>query len=336
MIQLDGSLGEGGGQILRTALALSALTGQAFTLDKIRAGRPKPGLMRQHLACVETAAALCGAKTDGAELRSSRLVFQPGKLVGGTHRCAIGSAGSVTLVAQTILPILSSLPEAADITIEGGTHVPFAPVSHFTDRTLLPLLRQLGVKVEATWPALGFMPAGGGSLRLVSQPSKWRQPRGWERAGTSERLLFVLHQGLEADIVKRSIGALREAFGEDASEVLTIVAPAPSPGLCLMVEERFANHSQLFTALGQKNVPVKDVVDDVVKPWRRWRETQTFACPYLADQLLLPLAIAGGGEFTALGWTPHAQTQADLIPLFLPRRIKADRQADRTWKVVVS
>ena len=146
----------------------------------------------------------------------------------------------------------------------------------------------------------------------------------------------MLHHGLDVELIKRSAEALREALGEGAPEVDTIVAPAPSPGLCLMVEERFATHSQIFAALGQKMIPLKDVVDDVVKPWRRWRETKAFACPHLADQLLLPLAIAGGGEFTALGWTPHSQTQADLIPRFLPRRIKAERQTDRTWKVTVS
>ena len=155
-IRLDGSFGEGGGQILRTSLALSALTGRPLRLEKIRAGREKPGLKRQHLTAVKAAAAVCGARVEGAELGSMALAFDPGAIRGGSFRFDVGSAGSAILVAQTVLPVLLRAPEASEVEITGGTHVSFAPNWEFFAESYLPQLREMGARVEAEREAIGF------------------------------------------------------------------------------------------------------------------------------------------------------------------------------------
>ena len=165
MLTIDGSIGEGGGQILRTALALSMITAIPFRIDKIRAKRAKPGLLRQHLTCVKAAEAISKAKTEGAELGSKFLAFQPGPLTGGEHRFAIGSAGSTTLVAQTIMPALCFAPAPSRVMISGGTHNQSSPPFPFLDIAFLPLVRRIGFDVAAI-----AQPA-----RLLSR--RWRRDR---------------------------------------------------------------------------------------------------------------------------------------------------------------
>ena len=169
-IRLDGSFGEGGGQILRSSLALSALTGRPLRLEKIRAGREKPGLKRQHLTAVKAAAAVCGARVEDAELGSMALAFEPGAIRGGSFRFDVGSAGSAILVAQTVLPVLLRAPEPSEVEITGGTHVSWAPNWEFFAESYLPQLRAMGARVEAEREAIGFYPAGGGRIRLRVQP----------------------------------------------------------------------------------------------------------------------------------------------------------------------
>src|SRR5262245_2007058 len=160
-ITIDGSAGEGGGQILRTALALSLVTARPFRIERIRAGRPKPGLLRQHLTAVQAAAKVGAARISGAEVGSLELTFEPTGLRGGAYDFAVGTAGSATLVLQTLLPALLRAREPSQLTIEGGTHNPYAPPFDFLARTFLPVLRRMGAAIEARLEAPGFYPAGG-------------------------------------------------------------------------------------------------------------------------------------------------------------------------------
>ena len=155
-VRIDGSQGEGGGQVLRTSLSLSAAYGKPFEMLKIRANRDKPGLKRQHLTCVRAVAQICGAQVEGDEVGSMRLSFKPGKIKGGTYQFDIGTAGSVTLVAQTVIPVLLRAEEPSTVTITGGTHVPFAPIWEFFSETYLPELRRMGARVEAELEQCGF------------------------------------------------------------------------------------------------------------------------------------------------------------------------------------
>ena len=169
-IQIDGSQGEGGGQILRTALALSMITGQAFELINIRAGRKKSGLMRQHLVCVQASQQISQAYIEGAELHSQRLYFAPQHVQSGKYQFQIGSAGSTTLVLQTLLPALLLQNEASELTISGGTHNPLAPTADFTEHCFLPCLKKLGIGVDFKLNKAGFFPIGAGEIQVTIQP----------------------------------------------------------------------------------------------------------------------------------------------------------------------
>ena len=165
IVTIDGSQGEGGGQVLRTTLSLSAITGTEIELKKIRAGRAKPGLKRQHLTCVKAVAEICGAKVSEVGVGSMELEFRPGPIKGGDYRFDVGTAGSVTLVAQTVIPVLLKADEPSTVTITGGTHVPFAPIWEFFAETYLPELRRMGAKIEAELAQPGFYPAAGGVVK---------------------------------------------------------------------------------------------------------------------------------------------------------------------------
>lgn len=176
VISIDGSHGEGGGQILRTALSLSAVTGKPFAIENIRARRSKPGLMRQHLTAVKAAAAICGAKADGAEVGSTRLRFEPGSLKAGEYAFNIGSAGSTSLVLQTVLPPLALADGASRVTLQGGTHNTGAPPFEFLDRAFLPLIRRIGFNADVELRRFGFYPAGGGEVRVEIQAPSTLEP----------------------------------------------------------------------------------------------------------------------------------------------------------------
>lgn len=146
-------------------------TGQPLAIQRIRAKRPKPGLMRQHLTCVQAAVAVCGAKVEGAELGSQTLVFEPGPVRAGDYAFNVGTAGSCTLVLQTVLPALMLCAEPSRVSLSGGTHNPMAPPFHFLERSFAPLLRRLGVGLDLELRRLGFYPAGGGELSAVVRPT---------------------------------------------------------------------------------------------------------------------------------------------------------------------
>ncbi len=175
-IQIDGSIGEGGGQILRSALALSMVTGKPFRIEKIRAGREKPGLLRQHLTAVNAAAAICSAQIEGAAISSRELSFSPGEIKAGEYTFAVGSAGSTTLVLQTVLPALLCASGPSSLTLEGGTHNPHAPPLDFLERAFVPLITRMGPSVQVAMERAGFFPVGGGRFFVNVEPRASRTP----------------------------------------------------------------------------------------------------------------------------------------------------------------
>ena len=184
VIEIDGSVGEGGGQVLRTALSLAAITGQEVSFSNIRAKREKPGLKRQHLTCVNAVAEICGAKVRGNEVGSMDLEFEPKGIKGGEYRFDVGTAGNVTLVAQTVIPVLLKAEKPSSVTITGGTHVPFAPIWEFFSLAYLPELRRMGARVEAEIECCGFYPAAGGVIKLRIWPfDESKKPERYELNG---------------------------------------------------------------------------------------------------------------------------------------------------------
>src|SRR5271155_4425134 len=246
MLTIDGSFGEGGGQILRTALALSTLTGRAFRIDKIRAAREKPGLLRQHLTAVRAAAAISGASVEGAVLGSTALTFDPGSVLPGKFEFAVGTAGSATLVLQTVLPALLTAPGPSNLVFEGGTHNPAAPPFDFLVKTFLPQINRMGPAVTAELERPGFYPAGGGMFRVAINPAPRLAPvELMERASPRAVRVRAIVANLPRSIAQREIKVVQRALSvaPDATAIEEIRG-ASGPGNAVVIEIEMEHHTE--------------------------------------------------------------------------------------------
>ena len=328
LIQLDGSTGEGGGQILRTGLALSMCTGQPLAIQRIRAKRPKPGLMRQHLTCVQAAVAVCGAKVEGAELGSQTLVFEPGPVRAGDYAFNVGTAGSCTLVLQTVLPALMLCAEPSRVSLSGGTHNPMAPPFHFLERSFAPLLRRLGVGLDLELRRLGFYPAGGGELSAVVRPTAGGLlPFDLtDRGPVQEAYAECFAPALPSAVAVRELAALARALGWSGEQLRTpVVRQNEGPGNALLATMAYAHVSEVVTVFGEKGVSAEQVAGALVKEVRAYQASEGALGQHLADQWMLPLALAvvergGAASFTCTELTEHATTNIGVIERFLPVR----------------
>ena len=333
-LRINGSIGEGGGQILRTALSLSMITGIPFELTNIRAGRKKPGLMRQHLVCVQASQRISHAQVEGAELHSQRLYFAPQQLQAGKYDFHIGSAGSSTLVLQTLLPALLQLSEASQLSIHGGTHNPMAPSADFIAHCFLPALAQMGAEVEFQLQAAGFFPIGAGQIDIVIHP--WRTTNFYSRLTKSKLLstsAYATALNLSPDIAERELAVLANKLKLDQQKQQYV--KGISQGNSAYVQLNYAEHQQLFTTLGEKRKTAEQVAKDLAKQVTAYLGSTAVVDEYLADQLLLPLALAQGGEFTTQVLSEHSRTQAEMIQRFLDCEIVFEPQSDQTCLVRV-
>lgn len=328
LIELDGSTGEGGGQILRTGLALSMCTGQPLAIQRIRAKRPKPGLMRQHLTCVQAAVAVCGAKVEGAELGSQTLVFEPGPVRAGDYAFNVGTAGSCTLVLQTVLPALMLCAEPSRVSLSGGTHNPMAPPFHFLERSFAPLLRRLGVGLDLELRRLGFYPAGGGELSAVVRPTAGGLlPFDLtDRGPVQEAYAECFAPALPSAVAVRELAALARALGWSGEQLRTpAVRQNEGPGNALLATIAYAHVSEVVTVFGEKGVSAEQVAGALVKEVRAYQASEGALGQHLADQWMLALALAvvergGAASFTCTELTEHATTNIGVIERFLPVR----------------
>ncbi len=327
MISIDGSKGEGGGQILRTSLALSMITGQALRIDRIRAGRPKPGLMRQHLTSVEAARSVCNGTAVGAQLGSTHLEFIPGPIRGGAYSFAIGTAGSTTLVLQTILPALITAGEPSTVTLTGGTHNIHAPTVHFLQRAYLPLLNRMGASVDLELERYGFYPAGGGRIRVDVQPAQQLRPFDLtDSPPVRSRRAIATIAGLPPSIAKREIEAVREALAwPDECLHMHQLGDESGPGNVVSIEIERENVTEVFTGFGRRGVSAEQVATTTTDQVRRFLDADVPVWEHLADQLMLPLAIAGGGRYLTGPLSLHATTNADVIESLLDAHVHMAR-----------
>ena len=327
MIQIDGAMGEGGGQVLRTSLSLAMVTGQPVTLSNIRAGRGKPGLLRQHLTCVRAAAEVCGATLEGDALGSRRVVFIPGPVRPGPYRFAIGSAGSTGLVLQTLLPALlvggggeGSAPST--ITVEGGTHNSMAPPFMFLAGAFAP-----HVGLGLTLRRWGFYPAGGGEIEAVITPGRYPIDR-MERGPLLEVHAHAAISGISHKIGHGALGALKHALDLDRDHIHFHQVPDPvGPGFVAWIEARFEGGTEVFTAFGERRRP-EEVAQTALAEFIAWRGLDVPVGDHLADQLLIPLALFGG-RFRTGSLSLHARTNIEVIERFLPGRIRAGEDGQR-------
>jgi len=343
MIEIDGSAGEGGGQILRTSLALSVCTGQPMAIQRIRAGRAKPGLMRQHLTCVQAAAAVCGAQAQGAELGSQQLIFTPGALCAGEYEFNVGTAGSCMLVLQTVLPPLMLAHGSSRLTLRGGTHNPMAPPFHFIARSFVPLLRRLGAQVDLTLHRHGFFPAGGGEIQAAIGPTAESGLMPFdltERGAAQEFYAECLAPGLPRVVQQRELDALGHALDWSGTQLrVSGVRQNEGPGNALMATLAYEQVCEVFTVFGGKSVSSERVAAALACEVRAFLDSPAALGPQLADQWMLPLALAVahtgvGAEFTCSAWTEHAATNLQVIQRFLPVRFHV-QASEACWRVRV-
>jgi RNA 3'-terminal phosphate cyclase (ATP) len=336
MIEIDGSMGEGGGQVLRTSLALSAITGQAFRIRRIRAGRERSGLLRQHLTGVRAAAEVCGAEVDGDALGSGELVFRPGPIRPGEYAFAIGTAGSAGLVLQTVLPVLLCASAPSSVAISGGTHNEASPPAQFLERAFLPLVARMGPEIGFALERWGFYPAGGGRYRVTIAPAPLR-PLVLEQRGPVEALeLVAAVANLSPRIAHRELATLREALGvEDPRAGRAREVESDGPGNVVWIEARCAHVTEVFTGFGRRGVPAERVASGAADELRAWRALDVPVGEHLADQLLLPIALARAGSFRTVPPTLHTRTNAEVIARFLDARFRLEPEGDEAgpWRI---
>ncbi len=329
MIEINGAVGEGGGQVLRTSLTLSALTGVPLTIRNIRAQRSKPGLQPQHLVAVKAIAKITAAELIGASLNSPELTLIPGKVRAGRFRFEIPTAGALSLVLQTIFLPLSLADGASQVALTGGTHVPWSPIFHYIEHHWLPVLSGCGYRTSVGLLTAGFYPQGGGTAQAKILPVKEIAPFvGLKRGQLVQIRGFSGAANLERAIPQRQKRrALQRLYPLCAdTKVKTLDLPSPGRGTFIQLTAYFSNGGRsCYTALGEKGKPAEQVADEAVDKLLAFLDTDGYVDQYLADQLLLPLLFsAGDSVFRASKVTSHLLTNANVINQFLPGRIKVD------------
>lgn len=323
IITIDGSQGEGGGQMLRTTLSLAAVTGRAVRLINIRAGRPKPGLAAQHMMACRSVAEACGGRLEGAEIGSQQVELQPGQPAGGEFRFDIGTAGSTNLVLQSILPPLLFASHPSHVVLTGGTDNPWSPVYSYLQEVFLPTLARMGAQVRLQRNRAGWYPRGGGEIEAWIEPLR----TGLQPLVLSERgpLQALICHSLAADhlpthILTRQCQGVREQLGDLGAtmQCLEESLPAYSPGTTCMVAARFDNGAGGFTAFGERGKPAEVVGGEAGGHLARFLRQEATVDERLADQLQLYAAICGGAsEYYSPRLTGHLHANAQVIEQLL-------------------
>ncbi len=329
-VTIDGAMGEGGGQVLRTSVSLAVVTGQRLEISGIRARRPKPGLAAQHLTAVQAAAAICGGQVEGASLGATALRFTPGPVQAGDYSFDIGTAGSTALVLQTILPPLILAAAPSRVMLRGGTHNPAAPPFEMLTAAFFPRLARMGARVEATLRRVGFFPAGGGEVEAHIAPVSRLQPLVEERRGPLRAIKGrILLAGLPEKIAQREKRLLEDALANAQVEIVT--CPAAGQGNVMLVEVDHSDQCEVFTAFGQARLRPEAITRGLIDRVRDFLGAEVPVGPYLADQLVLPLALAGAGRVRTVTPTAHTRTQLEVLRHFMAEVPSLTQESERVW-----
>jgi len=328
MMEIDASFGEGGGQILRSALALSAITGKAMRLTNVRAQRPQPGLKPQHLQAVKAAAQISGARVEGASLASQTLSFEPAGLHSGNYAFDIGTAGSTSLLLQTLWLPLSFAGGPSRLTLTGGTHVPWSPCYHYLQWQWLPYLAAAGYHLDCTLERAGFYPRGGGLLHANIVPSRHLSPLRLTARGRLLRIRGLSGVGLlDRAIAERQRNQAIERLHDLGApvEIEVTEVPAASPGTFIVLQAEFEGGRCCAFALGARHKRAEKVADEAADELRADIHSGGAIDAWLADQLLLPLAfVPDRSEFSVCRISRHLRTNAELLGYFLPVTVEIE------------
>ena len=339
-LELDGAFGEGGGQILRTSLALALITGKAFHLRNVRAGRSKPGLQPQHLMSVRAAATVGQATVRGASKGSTDLVFEPGAVKPGTYRFDIGTAGATGLVLHTLyLPLMLGASGPSELTLTGGTHVRTSPCFHFLDVAWRAYLERLGLRLRLRMDRPGFYPRGGGVVQVFLQPCPEVKPLRLLERGPVKVTGFSAVAGLPEQIARRqarraTVRLRQHDLEADLREETWEGGPGTVVGLMLDTPV-----PTLFFGLGERGKPAERVADEAVDQVFAYLDAGERAAVdvHCADQIVLPLALApGASEYTVAEMTLHLLTNVAIIRQFLDRDIVCEGEQGKPGRVRIS
>jgi RNA 3'-terminal phosphate cyclase (ATP) len=339
-VTIDGSYGEGGGQILRTSVALAALTGREVEITRIRAGRTKPGLQPQHLTAVRAVAALCAATLEGDAVGSQRLLFTPGAgPQPGRYRFDIGTAGATPLVVQSILLPLVHAGAAAGATVIGGTHVPHAPPFEYLEAVYLPALRRAGLAAAVTSPRAGFFPAGGGEVILATEPLAALAPLDLTERGKLRSLTaYVITGELPEHVAERGKATIErylKGVGRKAAFEIRRL-PARGPGAAVLLAAECEGGHAGFTGLGARGKPMEEVAEEPCARFMAWWKSGAACDPHLADQLVLPMALAAGeSRWTTPAVTEHLRTVLWVASRFLPIETRIEESEEGPAAVIM-
>ena len=335
MLTIDGSMGEGGGQILRSSVALSIITGTPIEIENIRAKRDKPGLRRQHLTAVLAAAEICGATVEGADVGSSKLTFAPGTLQPGDYHFDIGTAGSTTLVTQTVLPPLMLTDAPSRLLLKGGTHNVHAPPFDYLERAFVPVINRMGPRVHLQLERYGFFPAGGGRFSVQIEPIPELTPISLlERGPTVRREARALVAGLPATIAERELAVVKSKLGWSDEELVTRdLGHGYGPGNVVLLEIESTQITEVFIGFGERGVPAEAVAARAVEEASQYEAAGVPVGPHLADQLILPLALAGGGSFVTMPLMLHTTTNIEVVQMFLPVKVSVTEMASSAARI---
>lgn len=318
-IKIDGSFGEGGGQILRTALSLSCITGLSFELFNIRKGRKKPGLMPQHIACVKAVSEISNSRVSGEEIGSTNLIFIPQKINPGDYVFDIKTAGSISLVAQTLLPPLLFAGSPSHITIKGGTHVPFSPTYHYISEVFIPMLDKIGIKVEPSLRKYGFYPKGGGEACFSIFPAG--KIKCLKHTSKGALLTMQGYSGvsrLPVSIAERQKNSLLQKIHPLSADLQILDVPSPGAGTFVFLKSEYENTLSGFSSLGKRGKPAERVGMETSEAILEFHYSSSFLDPHLSDQIVIYLSLSSeDSTFTTSLITQHLLTNLWVIEKFL-------------------
>ncbi|MCD4657501.1 MAG: RNA 3'-terminal phosphate cyclase [Planctomycetes bacterium] len=344
MIVIDGRMGEGGGQILRTALSCSVLTGSPINIGNIRANRKNPGLAAQHLTAVKAAARICDAGVTGDTLRSREIEFYPGKVTGTSFKCDVGTAGSLMLVFQTVLYPLLFGKARTSLKLQGGTHVEWSPSFHYICETYLPALRTMGIHAGLELERPGFYPKGGGKIRgLISSidPEVNINPLQFQERGELKHIKLMTYTAdLPEHVPAREIAEFRKIIGylPMKPEIIKLKGTADNPGNMLLLVLQYEDGMAGFQSIAKLGKRAETLAREVVRDYRAFADSEASVDGHLADQLILPCILAEGeSSYTTPKVSMHLSTNAEVAKMFFPKvEINIEGEQESFGKITIN
>lgn len=340
MLEIDGSYGEGGGQVLRTSLSLSCLLKKSFRIFNIRIKRKKPGLMPQHLMGIRALKLISDAKVEGDSVGSTELIFEPKEVRAGEYVFDIGTAGSISLLLQALLPPLIFAKNRTTLSLRGGTHVPFSPTFHYINEVFIPVVRILGIDIKADIESYGFYPKGGGKVRVEIMPADRIIGMNLLERGKIKNIKGISGVGnLPLSIAERQKDSATKVLASQGlkAEIEAFAVPAFGNGTFIFLKAETENCIAGFSSLGERGKKAELVGGEVARSFLDYYLTDMCLDPHLADQIVLYLAIAHGESlFTTSEITNHLLTNLWVIRRFLGTSYKIEGEMRKPGKVTIS